>query len=531
MADLPVSPAVLVILDGWGFRTSQDGNAIVNAKTPITDSLWDSYPHTLIATSGKRVGLPDGQMGNSEVGHLTIGAGRVVPQELVRISDEAEAGLLGKREPIAQLCKAVRQRGRKLHLVGLCSDGGVHSHINHLLALIDVVREWDLHPYVHAITDGRDTDPQSGVNYIGQLQEKLASCGGTLATISGRYYAMDRDRRWDRTEKMYRVMTEVDVATDARSAVELLEASYAKEEYDEFIEPTRLAEGIVEEGDGIICFNFRPDRSRQLIAAFALPEFAEFERPFIQSLDIVTMTQYEAGLPVEVAFAPQNLDNILGQTISEAGLKQLRIAETEKYAHVTYFFNGGIEQPFEGEDRVLIPSPAVSTYDRKPEMSAVEVTDKAIEAISRRDYSLVVLNYANPDMVGHTGNYEATVKAIETVDTCLGRLLSATITVGGTALILADHGNAELMWDNGGRPWTAHTTNPVPLMLVEGEGRKIEGRGNDVHLRENGSLADVAPTILEILNIAQPAEMTGQSLLMPADYTVRQNRTPVHLNL
>ncbi|MGK7910761.1 MAG: 2,3-bisphosphoglycerate-independent phosphoglycerate mutase [Synechococcus sp.] len=531
MAIAPVSPAVLVILDGWGFSTSEDGNAIVNASTPVMDSLWATYPHTLVATSGKRVGLPAGQMGNSEVGHLTIGSGRVVPQELVRISDLAADGKLGEREPIAQLCQGVKERGTKLHLVGLCSDGGVHSHIDHLLALIDVVREWGLHPYVHVITDGRDTTPQSGIAYLDTLQAKLDKAGGTLATIAGRYYAMDRDRRWDRTEKMYRVMTEANSDTTSQSAVEYLQASYDRDIYDEFIEPIRLADGIVEPGDGLLCFNFRPDRSRQLVNAFVTPDFSDFERQAIDSLHVVTMTQYEAGLPVEVAFPPQNLDNILGQVISEAGLKQLRIAETEKYAHVTYFFNGGIEQPFEGEDRELILSPPVSTYDQQPEMSAGEVTDKAIAAISRREYSLVVLNYANPDMVGHTGNYEATVKAIETVDTCLGRLLSATITVGGTALILADHGNAEVMWDDSGRPWTAHTSNPVPLMLVEGEGLKLEGRGNDVGLREDGSLADVAPTILEILGVTQPEEMTGQSLLLPADYTVRQNRTPVHLNL
>ena len=530
MASAPVSPAVLVILDGWGMSNAEEGNAILNANTPVMDSLWATYPHTLVATSGKRVGLPDGQMGNSEVGHLTIGAGRVVPQELVRISDLAESGQLGEREAIADLCRQVKERGTKLHLVGLCSDGGVHSHINHLFALIDVAREWGLHPYVHAITDGRDTTPQSGVDYISQLQEKLDEVGGTLATIAGRYYAMDRDRRWARTEKMFRVMTDA-AANGSASALEYLQASYDQDVFDEFIEPARIADGVVESGDGILCFNFRPDRSRQLVNAFVNSGFAEFDRPALDALKVVTMTQYESGLPVEVAFPPQNLDNILGQVISEAGLQQLRIAETEKYAHVTYFFNGGIEQPFEGEDRELIPSPAVSTYDQQPEMSAEDVTDKAIAAISRREYSLVVLNYANPDMVGHTGNFDATVKAIETVDTCLGRLLSATITVGGTALILADHGNAEVMWDDSGRPWTAHTSNPVPLMLVEGEGLKLEGRGNDVNLREDGSLADVAPTILEILGIEQPAEMTGQTLLMPADYTVRQNRTPVHLNL
>lgn len=530
MTDRPISPVVLVILDGWGFRTSDSGNAILNARTPIVDSLWAAYPHTTIATSGKAVGLPQGQMGNSEVGHLTLGAGRVVPQELVRISDAAETGELGQREPIVRLCQVVKDRGGTLHLVGLCSDGGVHSHIEHLFALLEMASQWQLPHCVHAITDGRDTPPQKGIQFLAELETKIEASGGTLATIGGRYYAMDRDRRWDRTEKMYRVMTE-DGSGTGQSAVQRLEQSYADGVTDEFVEPTRLAPGAVEPGDGLIVFNFRPDRSRQLTQALVLPDFTEFERDRIDRLDVVTMTQYEAGLPVSVAFEPQNLDKILGQVISEHGLRQFRIAETEKYAHVAYFFNGGIEQPFEGEDRELIPSPMVATYDQQPEMSAKEVTARAVEAISQRQYSLVVLNYANPDMVGHTGNYDATVKAIETVDTCLGRLLSATITVGGSALILADHGNAERMWDEDNLPWTAHTTNPVPFILVEGEGRKIEGRGNDVHLRKGGCLADVAPTILEILQIPQPPEMTGQSLLEPADYQAKPNRTPIRLKL
>ena len=532
MTQAPISPVVLVILDGWGHREATDGNAIAAAKTPVMDSLWAAYPHTLIRTSGKAVGLPEGQMGNSEVGHLNIGAGRVVPQELVRISDAVEDGTLKQNPALVQVCQDVNSRGSKLHLVGLCSDGGVHSHLDHLLGLLDLAKSQNLSDVcIHAITDGRDTKPTEGVQAIQKLENYIQQVGiGRIVTISGRYYAMDRDKRWDRVEQAYKVMTQ-DGLGDGRSAVEVLKASYESELTDEFVQPTRLDTGAVEAGDGIIFFNFRPDRARQLTQAFVDPEFQGFEREQIQPLAFATFTQYDPNFPVLVAFEPQNLNNILGGVIAEHGLRQLRTAETEKYAHVTYFFNGGLEHPFEGEDRELVPSPMVPTYDRCPPMSAVEVTDGVIKAIEKRIYSLIVINYANTDMVGHTGIVEAAIEAVETVDTCLGRLLEAINKAGGTALITADHGNAEYMRDETGNPWTAHTTNPVPFILVEGEGLKIPGYGTDVALRDDGRLADIAPTILEILKLPQPPEMTGRSLLQPANIDIRPNRTPVRVSL
>jgi 2,3-bisphosphoglycerate-independent phosphoglycerate mutase len=532
MTQAPVSPVVLVILDGWGYREVTDGNSIAAAETPVMDSLWAAYPHTLIRTSGKAVGLPEGQMGNSEVGHLNIGAGRVVPQELVRISDAVEDGTLKENKALLQVCQEVKNRGSKLHLVGLCSEGGVHSHIDHLLGLLDLAKSQELPDVcIHAITDGRDTKPTDGVEAIQKLEDYIKQIGvGRIVTISGRYYAMDRDRRWDRVQLAYKVMTQNGMG-DGRSAVEVLKASYESELTDEFVQPTRLDTGAVEAGDGIIFFNFRPDRARQLTQAFIDPEFTGFEREQIQPLSFGTFTQYDPNFPVLVAFEPQNLNNILGEVISHNGLRQFRTAETEKYAHVTYFFNGGLELPFEGEDRELVQSPMVATYDRAPAMSAVEVTDVVITAIAKRIYSLIVINYANTDMVGHTGNMEASIKAVETVDRCMGRLIEAINKAGGTALITADHGNAECMWDEAGNPWTAHTTNPVPFILVEGEGLKIPGYGTDVALRDDGCLADIAPTILEILKLPQPPEMTGRSLLQPVEIDVRPNRTPVRVSL
>ena len=523
MATHPVAPAVLIILDGWGHRDTLDGNAVLNATTPVIDSLWATYPHTLIGASGRAVGLPTGQMGNSEVGHLTLGSGRIVPQELVRISDAVEEGTLAQNPTLLSLCEQVRGRGGRLHLVGLCSTGGVHSHVDHLCGLVEVAKAQGLSPLIHAISDGRDTRPRVGAELLEDLQQRLNRIGaGQIVTLGGRYYAMDRDRRWDRVEKMYRVITEDDPTADG-SAAQVLRESYKQEIGDEFVEPVRLAPGAVQAGDGVIFFNFRPDRARQLTHAFVSPNFSGFERQLIPDLAFATMTQYESDLPVQVLFTPQNLDNLLGQVVSEHGLKQLRLAETEKYAHVTYFFNGGHEQPYPDEDRVLIPSPAVATYDQAPEMSAVAVTEAAVEAINQQRYSLVVINYANPDMVGHTGNFDATVEALQTVDRCLGDLISAIVGVGGTALILADHGNAELMWDEQGNPWTAHTTNPVPFLLIEGEKRKIEGHGNDVKLRSDGGLADVAPTLLEILHLPQPIEMTGRSLIVSAEYSLQRD--------
>ncbi len=531
MAAHSIAPVVLVILDGWGFREGLDGNAVRGAETPIMDGLWEAYPHTLLQASGRAVGLPEGQMGNSEVGHLTLGSGRVVPQELVRISDAAENGSLAENQVFVELCQTLRQRDGRLHLIGLCSEGGVHSHTDHLYALLKAAKAQGIPAFIHAITDGRDTKPREAATTLRKLQAEIAQIGsGIVASVGGRYFAMDRDKRWDRTRKMYEIMTQAVVA-DGRSADQVLEDAYAQDLTDEFLPPVRLSEaGQVRSGDGILFFNFRPDRARQLTWAFVDPQFQGFEREWIPDLEFVTMTQYEEALPVKVMFSPQNLDHLLGQVISEHNLKQLRLAETEKYAHVTYFFNGGIEHPYPGEDRTLVPSPAVATYDQAPEMSAAAVTDRAIAAIEKGEYSLVVLNYANPDMVGHTGNYEATVRALKTVDESMGRLLSATVAVGGTTLILADHGNAEVMWDEQGNPWTAHTTNPVPFILVEGEQRKIMGHGADVKLRANGSLADVAPTILEILQLPQPAEMTGLSLLAPTEMQVIPGGQPMSLS-
>jgi 2,3-bisphosphoglycerate-independent phosphoglycerate mutase len=532
MTKAPVAPVVLVILDGWGYCEEKRGNAIIAAKTPIVESLWTAYPHTLISTSGKAVGLPEGQMGNSEVGHLNIGAGRVVPQELVRISDAVEDGSILSNPALVKICQEVRAGNGKLHLVGLCSEGGVHSHLTHLFGLLDLAKEQRISEVcIHAITDGRDTAPTEGVKAIKLLQDRIDKTGvGRIVTLSGRYYAMDRDQRWDRVKKAYDVMT-ADNAIDSRNAVEVLEASYAENVKDEFVNPVRIAPGAIEPGDGVIFFNFRPDRSRQLTHAFMSPEFTGFTREQIQPLSFATFTQYDSELPVNVAFEPQNLSNILGEVLANNGLQQFRTAETEKYAHVTYFFNGGLEEPFVGEDRELVSSPMVATYDKAPAMSAEAVTDVAIAAVKKGIYSLIVINYANPDMVGHTGQIEATITGIETVDRCLGRLLTSISKAGGTALITADHGNAEYMLDEEGNPWTAHTTNPVPFILVEGEKITIPGHGTNVELRSDGRLADIAPTILEILQLPQPSEMTGRSLLEPAGYDVQRNRTPVQAGM
>ena len=526
-----VSPVILVILDGWGYRQAKEDNAIALANTPIMDSLWEAYPHTLIHTSGKEVGLPEGQMGNSEVGHLNIGAGRIVPQELVRISDAVEDGSLLMNPQLLDLCQTIKSRNSKLHLIGLCSDGGVHSHLDHLLGLLNLAKEQAITDVcVQAITDGRDTNTEEGANFLATLQSHIDKIGvGKITTVSGRYFAMDRDHRWDRIQKAYEVMTQ-DGAGDGRSAQEVLLDFYAVDKTDEFIPPTRISPGAIEDGDGVIFFNFRPDRARQLCYALLMPDFEGFERQQIESIDFVTFTSYDPQLPAAVAFAAQDLTNILGEIVSREGLKQFRTAETEKYPHVTYFFNGGLEEPYPGEEREMIPSPMVPTYDRAPEMSAKMVTDIACRAIADGEYSLIVMNYANPDMVGHTGKLDVSIQAIESVDRCLGQLLKSASQMGGTVLITADHGNAEYMRDEAGNPWTAHTTNPVPFILVEGEGKKIPGRGAAVELRDNGRLADIAPTILEILQLPQPTEMTGKSLLKPAVIQLVANRTPVKLS-
>lgn len=531
MVQAPVPPVVLAILDGWGHRESAEANAIASARTPIFNSLQAVYPNTLINTSGKDVGLPDGQMGNSEVGHLNLGAGRVVPQELVRISDAVEDGSILKNQELIDACIRAKATGGKLHLIGLCSEGGVHSHLKHLIGLLNLAKANSVEDVcVHAITDGRDTYTIEGIKALSKIQDSIDEIGiGRIVTVSGRYFAMDRDRRWDRVQKAYDIMT-CDRITDNRSAAEVLASFYAQKVTDEFIPPTRIAPGAIESGDSVIFYNFRPDRARQLTYAFVNDQFDGFTRTKINSLYFVTFTQYDASTPVAVAFKPQNLTNILGEVIADHGLRQFRTAETEKYPHVTYFFNGGLEQPFEGEDRELIQSPMVATYDSTPGMSAVEVTDTVCHAVEKQVYSLIVVNYANPDMIGHTGNLDAAVQAIEIVDQCVGRIVEKVSQVGGTLLITADHGNAECMRDSEGNPWTAHTTNPVPFILVEGEGRKIVGHGTNVPLRGGGCLADVAPTILEILQLPQPEEMTGTSLIEPAIYQATKERNPIQIS-
>lgn len=509
------APVVLVILDGWGYRESAADNAIRVAETPNMDDLWRTCPHTLIQASGSAVGLPDGQMGNSEVGHLTIGSGRVIRQELVRIGHAIQDGSFQRNSRLNSLAQRLEDRGTTLHLVGLLSDGGVHSHVDHLAGVLRWAAERRLSRVcVHGITDGRDTADHAGLGYVKDLQQLMASLNcGQLTTLCGRYWAMDRDHRWERTARIYRLLTEDD-SDHYPDPVAAIEASYAGGIGDEFLEPHRFARGRLQPGDGLICFNFRPDRVRQMIRALVLEDFNGFPRPTWPSpLDVVTFTQYEQGLPVEVAFPPQPLDHMLGDVIAEHGLRQFRIAETEKYPHVTYFFNGGKERPLPGEDRHLVPSPRVATYDQAPAMSAWDVTDGVISAIAKGVYSLIVVNYANPDMVGHTGVMDAAVQAIETVDACVGRIAEATHWAGGTMLITADHGNAETMRSSEGKPWTAHTTNPVPLLFIEGGKRKISGADNPVELRDNGTLADLAPTILHILRIAVPPAMGGCSLI------------------
>lgn len=532
MAQAPVAPVVLVILDGWGYCPDIEGNAIAQAQTPNIDSLWAVYPHALIDTSGRAVGLPEGQMGNSEVGHLNIGAGRSVPQELVRISDAVRDGSILHNAALVKVCAAVKQKQSKLHLLGLCSDGGVHSHLDHLIGLLKLAKSQNIAEVcVHVITDGRDTNPRDGIGAVEKIEAAIAEIGvGKIVTIGGRYYALDRDNRWDRVKLAYDVMTTTGDGT-GQSATAVLTDSYATDTTDEFVNPTKIAPGAIESGDGIILFNFRPDRSRQLTHALVSDNFTEFDRPKISDLTVATFTQYDPNLPVLVAFAPQQLQQLLGEVISNLGLQQFRLAETEKYAHVTYFFNGGREEPYPGEDRELIPSPQVATYDRAPAMSASAVTDALLAAIAKQVYTLIVVNYANPDMVGHTGKMEPTVRAIEAVDACLGRAIEAVGKVGGTTIITADHGNAEYMFDEAGNPWTAHTTNQVPLILVEGERRPLIGHGTDVKLREDGKLADIAPTILEILQIPQPDDMSGKSLVVPTPVDFQPTRSPLRVGV
>jgi len=505
---------LLMILDGWGLEDPGPGNAVTLAKTPVLDELCATYPVTRLQCSGKAVGLPDGIMGNSEVGHMNIGAGRVVFQDLMRIDTAIADGSFFRNKALTDAMTGAAERRKALHLMGLVSDGGVHSQFSHLLALLDMARQHGLvRVFVHAILDGRDTPPDGGAGYIEQLQAHIDKHSfGAIASICGRYYAMDRDTRWDRIEKAYRLFT-AGRGVAAQNPVQAIQDAYGRGETDEFVKPIVLTDNAqhplaaIEDGDGVIFFNFRADRAREITRALTDPAFDAFERDPLPELGGYTcMTPYDETFTFPAAFPPVRLHKILGEVISGQGLKQLRIAETEKYAHVTYFFNGGEEKPFPNEDRCLIPSPRdVATYDEKPQMSAVAVTDEMIRRIEGRTYGLIVLNFANMDMVGHTGVLAAAIQACETVDTCVGRIISAVRSTGGVALITADHGNSEKMLNGNRHVYTAHTVNPVPLVLVDDSRRQAT-------LRE-GRLGDIAPTILELLGIEQPDEMTGTSLL------------------
>lgn len=504
-------PVVLAILDGYGISKETKGNAVYSAKKPNLDRLNSTYPTTVIHASGMDVGLPDGQMGNSEVGHTNIGAGRIVYQELTRITKSISDGDFFENEALVGACKNCADKNSSLHIMGLLSDGGVHSHIEHLFAIVELAKKQGLKKvYVHCFLDGRDVSPTSGVDFAAQLENKLSEIGvGKIATLSGRYYAMDRDNRWERVTKAYDALVYGNGET-ADNAVDAIKASYANNVTDEFVVPTVILENgkptaTIGEGDSIVFYNFRPDRAREITRTLVDPNFDGFERKYFETY-FVTMTQYDAKMPnVHVAFKPQKLVNTIGEYVSSKGLKQLRIAETEKYAHVTFFFNGGVEKVYDGEDRILVASPKVATYDMQPEMSAYEVTDKLLEALDTDKYDMVILNFANCDMVGHTGIMEAAIKAVETVDECIGKVADKVISMGGAIFITADHGNAEQMIDPAdGSVFTAHTTNVVPLIAA--------GIG-DVKLNE-GRLADLAPTMLDVMGLDIPEEMTGKSLIV-----------------
>jgi len=511
-----VQPVILVILDGFGINPRQEGNAIAHASTHNLNALLNAYPHSRLSMSGEDVGLPAGQMGNSEVGHMILGAGRIVYQDLTLIHKDIEDGKFFSNPKLLEAMRRTREKSNRLHLLGLLGDGGVHSHQLHMEALIEMAkREKIAAVFLHLFLDGRDTPPNSAEQFLLDLSEKLKVYPNVrIASLCGRYYAMDRDRRWDRVEKAYLCLTE-GVGNRSASPLEAIRESYQNKITDEFVLPTviegAMPEGLIRDGDGVIFFNFRADRARELTRAFTEEGFKEFPRP--RRLDLATfttMTQYDATFDLPVAYPPRETRKILGEVASAAGIRQLRIAETEKYAHVTYFFNGGEESPFPGEERILIPSPKdVATYDLKPEMSARPVTEALIKHLREQPVGLVIANYANADMVGHTGNFEASVKAVEVIDECLGRVVDAALAQKGKVVITADHGNIEQLIDyDTGMPHTAHTTNRVPVILVDEERKRCRLR--------QGTAVDVAPTVLQLLGLPQPKEMTGHCLIDPA---------------
>ena len=508
-------PNCLIIMDGYGINRDTAGNAIVAAGSKNVERLMREYPSTLIGASGMDVGLPDGQMGNSEVGHLNMGAGRIVYQELTRITKSITDGDFFANEELNYAVDQAVKHGKKLHFYGLLSDGGVHSHITHLYALLKLAKDRGAkNAYVHCFLDGRDVSPTSGADYIKALKSEMKKLSfGEIASVGGRYYAMDRDNRWDRVEKAFDTMTVAD-GEKTCDTEKYVRDSYAKGVTDEFVVPAHVTKdgspvGLIESGDSIVFFNFRPDRARQITRAMSEKDFSFFERKsgFLNPV-YVCFTQYDASFQnVRIAFKPQILKNTLGEYFSTLGLKQLRIAETEKYAHVTFFFNGGVEKPNEGEDRVLIPSPKVATYDLQPEMSAAEVTDAVIKKLDEGIYDAVILNFANCDMVGHTGVFDAAVKAVKTVDDCVGKVVDKVLELGGNAIVTADHGNADKMISDEGSPFTAHTTNKVPFIVV---GERFKG----MKLKDGGILADVAPTLLNVMGLSVPSEMSGKSLII-----------------
>lgn len=506
------SPTALIILDGFGLRDVTKGNAVIQAKKPNFDRYMSEFPHSTLRADGEFVGLPEGQMGNSEVGHMNIGAGRIVYQSLTRVNISIREGEFAKNPTFIEAMNHVKEKGTNLHIFGLLSDGGIHSHINHMFALLKLAAEQDVkNVYIHAFLDGRDVGPQTAKTYINETLEKIKEYGvGQFATISGRYYAMDRDKRWDREEKSYRAMVYGEGPT-YKDPIQLVDDSYANGIYDEFVIPSVMVDendqpvATIKDEDAVIFYNFRPDRAIQISNIFTNEEFDGFDRgpKFPKNLHFVCLTHFSETVNGYVAYKPVNLDNTLGEVLAQHGMKQLRIAETEKYPHVTYFFNGGKEEVNPGEDRILINSPKVATYDLKPEMSAYEVTDALVEQINADKYDVIILNYANPDMVGHSGKLEPTIKAIEAVDECLGRVVDLILEKGGRAIITADHGNSEEVITLEGKPMTAHTTNPVPVIVTD----------KNVKLRTDGKLGDLAPTILEMVGIPKPEEMTGESII------------------